>query len=218
MSVFALSIDTAFGLAFDIEKAPTKSGYRPAALDLGAGKELFGNIRLKGFASLLRIGFAEQIVVIGGNEGRYKGETPTINRAAAIAEMLIHDCDIDRYRVRSIPSNSNTGGNIAAMKEYMRDARADRKYGVVSNHYHLPRAFLDLSAAGLHLPLFAAEAFLFLEQPDKKNDIIAELGEGPLAERCAEEMQGIADKIRGTYKPRTDVAATPFVPNGSVKA
>jgi hypothetical protein len=205
----AVSVDTAFGLAFDIEKAPErKSGFKPAQLDLGAGKELFGDLRLDGFASLLRIGFAQRLVIVGGNEGRYKNETPVINRAAAIREMLLHDYGIPSDRVTSFVSNSNTGGHIAIIGKRMeQSALGWGDCAVVSNHYHLPRAFLDLAAGNLPIPIYPAEAFWLLEDERRKNDLIERLGGGALAERVAEEVQGIAHKLRGTYKPRTDAPA-----------
>lgn len=209
----AMSVNTAFGLAFDIEKSPNrKSGFKPAQFDLGARKELFGDIRLEGFAALLQIGFAETLVIVGGNEGRYKDDAPIINRAAAIREMLVHDFGISPDRVFSIASNSNTGGNIVAIVERMNGkALSWKECAVVSNFYHIPRASLDLAAAKLELPLYPAEAFWFLENEDRKLELITRLGGGSLAERIAEEVQGIADKLRGTYKPRTDAPAQNYI-------
>ena len=208
-----MPIRTAFGLAFDIEKGPTNSGFWPAQIDLGAGKELFGDLRLEGFAALLSSDYAETLVLAGGDEGRYKNATPVINRAAAIREMLIGDFNIAPDRVLSFPSRSNTGGNIAIIKSVMTDrGLAGADCALISNHYHIPRALLDLYAAGINMRAYPAESFLLLEDAARKNDLIERLGGGPLAERCAEEIQGIADKIRGTYKPRTDAAAVTFDP------
>ncbi len=196
---------TAFGLAFDVEKNDTrKSGFCPAETDLGSGLYLFGELRLFGFAALLRLEQAEKLIVIGGNEGRYKGEVPTVNRAEAIREMLIHDHGIDPDRVEARASASNTGGNIAIMQQMSRDD-PELDGMIVTSHYHLPRASLDIAAAGLLTPLFSAESFWLLEDRNRKQAIITMLGGGPLAERMTEEIQGIADKIQGSYKPRTDV-------------
>ncbi|MEK7639011.1 MAG: YdcF family protein [Patescibacteria group bacterium] len=205
----AVSVDTAFGLAFNIEKTPGRnSGFKPAQFDLGAGKELFGDLRLDGFAALLRIGFAKRLVIVGGPEGRYKHETPTINQAWVIREMLIHDYGIHSDDVRFISSRPNTRGNIAAISARMgADALGSKDCAVVSNHYHLPRACLDLKAAGLSIHTYPAEAFWLLEDENRKNGLIRRLGGGPLAERMTEELQGIAHKLRGTYQPRTDAPA-----------
>ncbi len=203
----AMFVHTAFGLAFDVEKAPDrKSGFKPAQTDLGSGKQLFGDLRLDGFAALLQTGFAQHLVVLGGYEGGYKGELPVINRAWSIREMLVHDLGIDPNLVLSIPSASNTGGNIAAIGAKMEaDTISPTDCALVSNLYHLPRAFLDLMAGNLPIPIYAVEAFWLLEDESRKAKLIERFGGGSLAERMAEEVQGIAHKLRGTYKPRTDV-------------
>jgi hypothetical protein len=66
-----------------------------------------------------------------------------------------------------------------------------------------------LATTGLPLRLFPAEALWLLEDGDRKNDLIKRVGGGPLAERYAEEIAGIADKLRGTYRPRTDTPPRP---------
>ena len=74
--------ETVFGLAFDVTKShDTISGFQPAESDLGAGKFLFGDLRLEGFAAMMRLGFSKKLVLVGGDEGRYKDERPVINRA-----------------------------------------------------------------------------------------------------------------------------------------
>jgi hypothetical protein len=195
----------ACGLAFDIERSSsTKSGFRPAKTDMGSHKELFADLRLEGFAALLRLGFAEKLTIFGGDEGRYKVEIPGLNRAWAIKQMLVDDHGIAATRIEYVRSNSNTGGNVVEIKKrigfFTRSA-------VVSNHYHLPRAALDLRHARIRVPLYPAEAFLLLENHLWKHNLIKRFGGNALAERMVEEIQGIADKIRGTYRPRTDIAA-----------
>lgn len=195
-----------FGLAFDIERTSVlKSGYEPARFDLGSGKELFGTIRLAGFAAMLRLNIVETLTIVGGDEGRYKNDNP-INRAVAIREMLIHDLGMDPGRVDAVASKSNTLGNVGIIKD--RSTSPDDI--VVTNLYHIPRAAMDIAAAGLKLQMIAAEAFVVLEHPDTKEFVIEVFGGGPLAERCAEEIQGIAAKLAGTYQSRTDAAPVTF--------
>ncbi len=203
-----------FGLAFDIERtSATKSGFHPAPFDMGAGKELFGDLRLRGFAAMLHLNAVETLTIVGGDEGRYKHENPTINRAEAIRAMLVEDFGIDTSRVYAVASKSNTLGNVGIIRERSRSSDDI----VVSNLYHLPRAAMDLAAHGLQVRCIAAEAFLLIADRSCKDAIIESLGGGPLAERYAEEAQGIADKIIGTYQSRTD--ATPLtIPGSSVKA
>jgi hypothetical protein len=213
-----IKVRTLFGLAFDIEKdAGRKSGFKPASIDLGIGKELFGDVRLDGFAAALTTGFADELVLAGGDEGRYKGETQVINRAWAIREMLIHDCGIDAERIKSFASKSNTLGNVGIIRDFIAmNGRSLDECGLMTNLYHLPRAHMDIVAHDVPLRLFAAEALYLIEQPDRKNDLVARLGEGPMAERMVEEIAGIADKIRGSYQSRTDAA--PVTIPGTVRA
>ena len=201
----------AFGLAFDIQRDPsTRSGFSPAPTDLGAGLELFGPLRLRGFAAMLRMGFVDHLTVVGGDEGRYKNEQPVINRAWAICEMLIHDFGIVPDRVSFVASKSNTLGNVGIIAERTRSPEDI----VVTSHYHVPRALMDIEAAGLAVKMRCAEAFILLEDMARKDvlkeEIIAELGGNAKAERDGEEIQGIAQKLEGTYKSRTDAAPIVF--------
>lgn len=192
-----------FGLAFDIERTnTTRSGYRPAKYDMGGIQELFGELRLAGFAAALRTGSIAHLTMVGGDEGRYKNDNP-INRAVAIRLMLIHDFGIDPNDVDAVPSNSNTLGNVGIIK-----ARSVDGDIVITSHYHVPRALYDIFDAGMLRNIVAAESFLMLEDPTSKNRIIEEICGPAYAMRCAEEIQGIRDKITKSYASRTD--ATPI--------
>ena len=206
MGTLAITVRTLFGLAFDVEKdSSRKSGFKPASIDLGIGKELFGDLRLDGFAAALRCGFADELILAGGDEGRYKGETPIINRASAIMQMLIHDYCVDASRVQAFASKSNTLGNVGIIRDFIKaNGRSVDECGLITNLYHLPRAHMDVIAHDVPLRLFAAESLYLIERPDTKNELVHRLGEGPMAERMAEEIAGIADKIRGSYESKTD--------------
>lgn len=195
-----------FGLAFDVERSPIeKSGFKPAQIDLGVGKELFADLRRRGLRAALELGWAEELVIAGGDEGRYKGETPVINRAETIREMLIGD-GIDSARIHAVPSRSNTGGNIAIFRQVLEKRGLEPlSCSLTTNHYHTPRAWAMALEGGLMMWAWPAEAYLIM-QGMTTNELAHELGEGPLAERCAEEIQGQADMMRKTYKPRTDAA------------
>jgi hypothetical protein len=207
------SIPLACGLAFDIEKDEdagderefTASGFKPARLDAGASKELFADLRLEGFAALLRLDFAQKLIVFGGDEKRYEGEKPIINRAESITKMLEYDYGIPPERLGYFASRSNTTGNVEAIKRQV----GNKTEGlVVSNHYHIPRAHRILWKAGVNVHLLPAESFMLLEDRSRKESIFKRLGGGPLAERMVEEIQGIADDIIDAYVPRTDVVPT----------
>jgi hypothetical protein len=202
----AVSVKVLFGLAFDIEKdSNRKSGFRPADIDLGAKMKLYGDVRLAGFAAALQTGFAQKLILAGGDEGRYKNETPIINRAESIRKMLIDDYDIDPTLVDAYPSRSNTGGNIAIFSGILVDQQLMQSdCGLMTNLYHEVRASWDLMAGGLWLRLVPAESMILLANPDAKGELIRALDGGELARRIVEEANGIMEKVRGTYAPRTD--------------
>src|SRR3989344_546217 len=202
-------IPLACGLAFDIEKdieqgKKTASGFVPARIDLGGGEELFADLRLEGFAALLQLGFAKKLIIFGGDERRYR--EPVINRAWAITQMLEHDFGIPAERLGFFASRSNTLGNIEAIKRQVGNKRSV----VVTNHYHIPRTDMDLEAAGLNLRCRSAEAFLLLDERVSKEVLVERLGSGPLADRMVIEINGMMEKIRGTFVSRTDVAPMPY--------
>jgi hypothetical protein len=204
-SSLAIRVGTVFGLAFDIEKAADrKSGFKPADVDLSSRLNLFGILRLEGFAAALQSGFAERIILVGGLEGRYPEEA--IGRAIAIRKMLLEDYDIPSARVDALQSPPNTGGNIDTIRNGIREkGLVTNACALLSSHYHLPRVQMDLQAANLALRVYPAEAFLLLksETPEErkalKRQLIIRFGAGSLAERMVQEVNGIADKIGGVY-------------------
>lgn len=203
-----MKFDIAFCLSFDVQKDNRrKSGFAPAWHDLGAKKALFGQARLEGFAALARLRIAEKLVILGGDEGRYKEESPPINRAWAIKQMLLYDFGISEGLLDFAPSNSNTGGNLAAMNACLKQTKPNENC-LVSSFYHLPRIQHDLFLDRKLIPCFPAEVFILLEDESRKSLLISLLGGGLLAERIAEEIQGIAHKIKGIYQPKTDVKPT----------
>lgn len=203
----------AFGLACDVSRTPTRvSGYEPALFDLGSGKQLFGGLRIAGWRDMLLLNPGMHLTIVGGDEGRYKGETPVINRAEVLCKILAQDYGVDPTRLSWFASKSNTLGNIGIIKE-----RSTSKSDiVVTNLYHAVRAQMDLRANGLGMQVIPAKAFILLANPDAdaraviKERMIKDFGGGPLAERVVEEIQGVADKIAGTYKSLTDAAPITF--------
>lgn len=211
------SFMTGLGIAVDVERSSSPSGFKPARFDRGAQRELFGELRILGFAAAIRSGLVQRLILAGGDEGRYDGETPVVNRAEAVREMLIHEHEIDPNLVVAHPSRSNTSGNIAIFAEKILESREPpSSFALITSLYHLPRAMIDLAAAGFPeaFPLPVEAAILFEHPKDKldsvKGDIIRQLGEGPLAQRMVEEAAGIADKLRGDYTARTDTEPFAF--------
>lgn len=194
----AITVDTVFGLDFFIEKTPErKSGFKPADSDFGG--KLFCDLRTEGFAALLRVGFAKQLVLTGTNEVRMKN----INRGWATREMLVHDLGADPDRILYMPSEWATSGNAKAIASYLLITQpCHLQFAVVSSHFHLPRASILLAATGIQFPLYPAEAFLLVEDMNRKQEIVERLDGSPLAKRVVNELQGIAHLILGIYKPR----------------
>lgn len=198
------SVKTVFGLGFDVEATlTTKSGVQPVQIDARSGKDFFGDLRLRGFAALLRLGFTQNLVLVSGMDFLYNAPEPgtLIHEAELIRNMLVEDYGIDQTRIFYIKSDPNTAGNIGAIKSKMTDnGLVPSECAVVSNHYHVPRAWLDLHFGDLRLPMYPAEAFLLVADSDCAGEMIARFGGGPLAERVVQEIRGVADKIKGTYK------------------
>lgn len=216
-----------FGLAFDVERtAGTISGWRPARTKVNSQLRLFAKARLLGFVAALESGWAEKMVIVGGNEGRYMLEHPPPNQAKAIEEMLVMDHSIPRSQVRSMRSLSNTIGNVAMIRKIVQDEKLSASdCAVLTSMYHVLRVKMDLQDAGLgDMPVFPAEALWLyqarydLERARRKTqlarmltggtrwwDVLAFFVASPFAKRTADEINGICQKIEKTYRPRTNV-------------
>lgn len=197
------TVDTAIGLDFFLElSADRKSGYKPRDADFGG--ELFCDLRVEGFAALLRIDFAKQLVLTGANETYL--EAPAFNRGWATRQMLIEDFGSDPAHILYMecpPHLVGTTANATAIAGWLEETGSNpQTCAVVSSHYHLPRTSLILAAVGIQLPLYPAEAFLLVENMERKNEIVSRLGGGAFAKRTGEELQGIAHIINETYMPR----------------
>src|SRR5207302_10435807 len=107
----AIRVQTAFGLAFDVEKTLDRpSGFKPARVDFTVGPDLYGELRLSGFAAALECGFTQRLIIVGGLEARYPDES--VGRAVAIRRMLIEDFGAEVHRVDTLESQANTAGNV----------------------------------------------------------------------------------------------------------
>lgn len=62
------TFDVAYGLAFNVERADTKSGFKPKYSGSATDSYYF-DLRLEGFACLLRLGMAKKLYIVGGDEG-----------------------------------------------------------------------------------------------------------------------------------------------------
>lgn len=197
---FEKPLPAAFGLAFDIEKtSDTASGFMPADIDLGGGEKLFADLRLDGFAALMRLNFAEKIIIVGGMEGRYREEK--IPRAWAICQMLEKDCGIAAERLEWRVSGSNTGGNV----QIITNSSGRTFPTVITSHYHVGRTLRLFREVGHWADIISAEAFWVLEDLERKDAVAERLGGGSAARRDAIEVRGVAQLLEKTYVARTDI-------------
>lgn len=187
------------------------------------GIPLFGDLRWKGWAAALNAGYADRLIVIGGLERLSATDCPPdigrkdadrdggclVPRGAACCHALTTEFGVDRAKVDWKHSIGNTGGNAVAIKEIMDDLSTDYDFVISSNHYHLPRALMDLQACDIgNVRSVPAEAFWVAEQTAAgvqrasiADNLTAKFGGGPLAARIAAEIQGVADKLNNRYQP-----------------
>ena len=112
----------AFGLGFNVVRDATKkSGYAPAHVDGAVGRQLFADLRLEGFAALLKLDLITTLVIVGGVEKASKTEPNPPHEADAIRKMLVLDFGISDERVVTISSGRNTAGNAGVIARYIEE-------------------------------------------------------------------------------------------------
>lgn len=186
----------AFGLAFEVRRGGTKSGYIPS-LQNKSKTSLYADLRIRGFVAGLQLGIISHLTVVGGNE-----ESLGVSRGEAICDMLIKDWGIDPKLVSWAESAPHTLGNIKVITEKCgKEGINPHDVWVVSNHYHLLRAGDVFWEAGMHPRLVPAEALMLLEDPTLEVYLKVRFGRGRHAKRCVGEIRGFKDRLAGRYKP-----------------
>ncbi len=209
-----------FGLSAEMRWDPILQGYSPMDADK-RGIPLFAYERFRGFASALRAGFAEHLVLLGGVEtlqvpdqqisllvtdrtnttaGVYE-----VSRGFAIAQLLQRDFGVTGTQLTSVVTEPNSLGNITAIKAYC--ATKSLNYAdclVATNYYHVPRVVMDLHAAKLPIAIVPAESLSVAmlnaaERESYGERLRAAFGDSPLTRRAWAEIVGAADKLNGTY-------------------
>lgn len=197
------SFDRAYGLAVRVQKEFSRpSGYKPAVYGED-GEMIFGELRLRGFAAALRLGFAKSLVIVGGSEVLSQGE-PSTSRAWAIHKMMVNDHSVDSERVTyATCDKSNTEGNVWYIRNDVNFYRHQNPWNhcaVITSYYHIPRARMMLDAQNMWIPVFPAEAFLLLEDEERGKGALwehfAKKLTDPLAGRMMLEIQGCAALLR----------------------
>lgn len=200
--------------------ASDASGFHP--LDRQHGLALFGDLRWKGWADALHDGRAEHAVVIGGYERIPEGDLPAgagyridedgralVPRPQAACLGLMERHGVEAQKLSYHVSEGNTGGNIAALRALMEQLHPAARITVTTSHYHIPRMIMDLQTADLsRLSVIPSEAYTVarllgegIARETIHRELATGLGGGPLADRCAAEIMGAADKLAGTYRP-----------------
>lgn len=99
------------------------------------------------------------------------------------ARTLTFTVDLDRIKEQTV------GGALHGSR-----------YAIASNFYRIPRLLIDLVGVGFP-PVYPVEAFILVEDESRKNDLIERFGGGHWGNCVVEELQGIAHKLCGTYRP-----------------
>ena len=201
----AVRVKLAFGLACNIERADTDSGFRAMLAHPQSKEDLFAQPRLAGFANLLKTGFAERLIILGRDE-----EGTDFNQSKAICRIIQMDYGVESGR--AVPADSGYGTAEAAdfIKSSMEaQSISSNDAAVITSFYHLPRTQVQLQDRGVFLKLFPAEAFTFLKRSDPDRwsheeaaKLIEEFGGGAYESRNVSEIIGIARMIGGLYKPQ----------------
>lgn len=187
------------------------------------GLPLFGDLRWAGWASALTAGYADQLIVVGGIERLDDDACPPgvgwpckssnnircVPRGLAACHALASEYGVDKSRLDWRYSEGNTGGNASTIRQLVDKFAPSHDVIISTNHYHLPRAQMDIHAAGVSgIPAVPAEAYWLAEKTNANglgtegsDKLIQDFGGGPLATRTVAEIKGIADKINRRYCP-----------------
>jgi len=170
-----------------------------------------GKMRLDAAIKMFKDKTTDNIIVVGGKVYGSQDEKTDI-----MANYLIEN-NIPKDKVIKIPSATNTQGNAAAVKSYLdkknklllnknkllfNNKLGDKKIGLLTSFYHLPRAMKIFAREGLSFEPIVAESIL-IDHPDYGLDKINQFYiNTKMLERLNQELQGIASLEKGTYRPK----------------
>ncbi len=185
------------------------------------GIPLLGDLRLRGWVAALLGGYAQKLIVVGGYEEIPASDgfdlvDPFLNsgdavsrvpRGYAICHALQHQYGVPADKLEWRLSKPNTQGNAAVIERILSADEVQGAHLVSSNHYHLPRAMMNIQDAGLEgVGCIPAEAYLLAvtERGSEgcervKKELLGRFGPGPLSERVIAELTGVADALNGCY-------------------
>lgn len=192
-------VRTAFGLTCNVVRADTPSGFLPARVHPTSGEELFGEARIAGFAAMLRMGYVQNVVLLGGEDAG-----GGFHESQAIRDILMKEHGVDGSRIIALVSGYGTAEAV----DYVAREASRSNAVVVSSFYHLPRIrkLLELRRA-YFVPCMEAEALFLLEggkeqEQARAQELLRMFGGGSYARRTVSEIVGIAHLGAGTYAPK----------------
>jgi len=155
-------------------------------------------MRLDAAVKMFEDKMVNNIIVVGGKVRGSEDE-----KTEAMADYLINN-DIAVENIIKLPSKTNTQGNAKVVKSYLdKNKLTNKKIGLLTSFYHLPRAMKIFAREGLNFEPVVAESIL-IDHPDYGlNKIHQFYINTKMLERLNQELLGLADLEKGIYKPKT---------------
>jgi len=157
-----------------------------------------GKMRLDAAVKMFEDKMVDNIIVVGGKVRGSEDE-----KTEAMADYLINN-DIAVENIIKLPSKTNTQGNARVVKSYLdKNKLTNKKIGLLTSFYHLPRAMKIFAREGLSFEPIVAESILIDHQDYGLDKIHQFYINTKMLERLNQELLGLADLEKGTYKPKT---------------
>jgi len=175
-----------------------KEGNKFRMPDFFNGVAQGGKMRLDAAVKMFEDKMVNNIIVVGGKVRGSEDE-----KTEAMADYLINN-DIAVENIIKLPSKTNTQGNAKVVKSYLdKNKLTNKKIGLLTSFYHLPRAMKIFAREGLNFEPVVAESIL-IDHPDYGlNKIHQFYINTKMLERLNQELLGLADLEKGIYKPKT---------------
>lgn len=168
---------------------------------------LFTQYYLDGLAAAFRLG-VERLVIIGGEEQRYKGSFPRVLRPAVIRDLLVRDHHIDTKRIVVVESEPDTIGNAHAARGWLKTSNLTPISACFTTLWHLLRASVIFEGEGVPLQFYSAESvwagepFSMAERAGRIQAVEAMLQSPKYRLRLLKEKRGVDAYLSGNYVRR----------------
>ncbi len=155
--------------------------------------------RFKAAKRLHELGVS-RFVLVGG----VVKDAPSISKPDVMENLLVTKYNMPLSCIIKVVSESNTEGNVKAVKEYLADNKIDRGLGLLTNFFHLPRAVKQFSEfTDLIFSPICAESVVYDIEYENIRLFFANqgleliIGSDP---ESKSEIKGLFQKEMGTYK------------------